>query len=193
MFLTTHLLININRYQTGETIVRVASRPTSDAVDDVEMPFIELTICASYDDAYNDDILNQYGMNKGKYRRSGHYTPTNNYTGDMNLREVFNSISYDVEEMLYQVRFVTNSPLSNTRQSVFRVDFRKDLANVTKNANIHTVYWANFGRCYSLRPKDHVLKETIISVLIWSRMSIYVYFGYPGQFMYKTKSKVLIL
>ena len=161
------------------------------------MPFIDLTICASYDDAYNDEVLKKYGMKKGKYRRSGHYAPTNGKDDNINLREVFNSVSYEPHEILDKIEFNTK----DRTKTNFAVDFTGDSSNITENgetrtvyenAVMHTVYWANFGRCYVFRPRDHVLKAAILGANVWAKMSIYVYFGYPGQFMFNTKEKVFI-
>ena len=159
---------------------------TSDGVGNIDMPFLELTICPTYQSAYNDTRLEEYGMEKGKYRREGKYFPTYNNDG-LDLREVFNSITYDVEEILVKMKISTldrNNPK-------FKIDFEG--TNTTDHIHIGTKYSDTFGRCYSIHPKDHVIELGVTKIDIVARLDIYIYFGYPGQFMYNTKTKVMTI
>ena len=175
---------NITRYQTKETIVREQLLSTAKAVGDSDTPFLDLVICPSYGAAYKDDMLNHYGINKQKYRTKGHFTP-NNKSENIDPRKVFNSITHDVTELLHSVKIY---PLD--RHVKFTTDF--DELNHTQYIKITTKYWHNYGRCFSIQPKDHVLKTGVTIIDIIARMNVYVYFGYPGQFMYNTKTKVII-
>ena len=129
-------------------------------------------------------------MNKQKYRGAGGvYAPKNNTPGN-DLRAVFNSITYDVDEMLSRIKFTTvvRPTPSNSGQS-FNIDF--DGPNITEHIHITTKYWRTYGRCYSIQPKDHVIELGIIRLEIVAHLNIYIYFGHPGQFMHTgTVSKV---
>ena len=59
-----------------------------------------------------------------------------------------------------------------------------------KHIKITTKHSPTYGKCYSIRPRTHVLKYGILVVDIVARMDIMIYLGYPGQFMYNTKTKV---
>ena len=122
-------------------------------------------------------------MDKDKYRGKGHYSP-NNYTLKTNLRTVFNSITFSVKDLLHYIEIFT----LDKKKKLFRVKF--DAPNTTEHIDVITKYHYNLGRCYSIRPKNHVIMLGVTSVDIVGRMGIYVYFGYPGQFMYNTKTKV---
>ena len=104
----------------------------------------------------------------------------------MDLRRVFNSITYEIKELLHRVRIDTLDK-ENRR---FTVEF--DGSNSTEHIEIITKYWDSYGRCYSIRPRHHVLKLGVTGIEIVGRVEIWVHFGYPGQFMYNTKTKVII-
>ena len=142
-----------------------------------------MTICPDYFSAYKTDALNAYGINKKEYRSKGVYSPSNN-TKDTTLRDIFKSVTYDIDEILFGIALFT----SNKQKTRFEIDF--DGQNFTEHIEITTKYWGTYGRCFSLHPKDHVLKLGVHQIEIVARMGIYIYFGYPGQFMYNTKTKV---
>ena len=126
-------------------------------------------------------------MEKGKYRKHGVFF---NQKGDQknDLQSIFNSITYNVDEIVSSIVFFT---VSLDKPQV-RVQFES--ANFSEELEIKTKYWDILGRCYSVQPKDHIIKLGIRSLEILTRMEVYIYFGYPGQFMHPdTKSKVLIL
>ena len=151
---------------------------------DIDAPFIDLTICPAYLSAYKDDVLNAYGMDKKEYRKKGVYSPSNNTQGT-DLRAIFKSVTYDIDEILFRAVIKT----TNRQKARFDIDF--DGPNFTEHIDITTKYWDSFGRCFSMHPKDHVLKLGVRLVDFVARMDVYIYFGHPGQFLHSnTKSKV---
>ena len=61
------------------------------------------------------------------------------------------------------------------------VNFSND--NFDEFLTITTKYSDTFGRCYSIVPKNQVLKLGIYSMVFETRMDIYLYFGHQGQFL----------
>ena len=59
-----------------------------------------------------------------------------------------------------------------------------------ESINVLTKYSNNLGRCFSVRPKPEVVKKGILSVALTSYTDTYIYIGYPGQFMYNTRTRV---
>ena len=174
------------RYLSKETIVREHVQHTADVVKNSNLQFLELTICPGYRYAYKDDVLKSYGMEKWRLRRGGLYAPQN-YSEGMDLRKVFNSVTYEIEELLLYIKIYT----LDREKSQITIDFQG--LNTTRHLKIVTKYKYTYGKCYSIQPRDHVVQLAIVKVDILARYGIYVYFGYPGQFMYNTKSKVLTL
>ena len=171
---------------TKGTVVRESVHSTSAAVGDINTPFIDLTICPTYYSAYKDDVLKVYGIDKKAYQRKGVYSPSNN-NKDTDLRAIFNAITYDIDEVLSRIVIRTNS--NTSQQTKFTIDFEG--SNFTEHIAITTKYWPVYGRCFSINPKDHVLKKGVINIDLMARIDIYIYFGHPGQFTYKsTTSKV---
>ena len=167
-------------------MVRERVISTKEATEDIDAAFIDLTICPDYHFAYKNDALLSYGLNKNQYRGQAAYSPKRihgeNFT---NLESVFHSVTYSIDEILHRIVIST----SNKDDPHFNIDFNS--SNFTEYIDIQTKYWPTYGRCYSIHPKDDVLKLGVWGVDIISRINIYIYFGYPGQFMYPTsKSKV---
>ena len=158
---------------------------TAEASGDEDTPFIDLIVCPSYAAAYKDGVLETHGMDKGKYRSKGYYTSQNHSDGE-NLRRIFDSITYDQGELLHKVQIGT----LDKEKAWFVVDFSQ--SNIDQHIEITTKYWGTYGKCYSIQPKDHILKLGVKVIDIVAQMDIYVYFGYPGQFMFYTKTKVNI-
>jgi hypothetical protein len=125
-------------------------------------------------------------MEKESYRREGKYSPTYN-NEELDLREIFYSIKYDVDEILIHIKIST----LDRKNSKFKIDFEG--TNTTDHIHVDTTYSDTFGRCYSIHPKDHVIALGVTKIDIVARMDIYIYFGYPGQFMYNTKTKVITM
>ena len=167
----------------GKTVVIESEQLTEEAVKDTEVPFLELTICPTYHSAYKDDILAIYGISKSGYRYGGQYSPSINKT-NVDLRSIFEEITYDARELLYRIKFFVNDNV----EYKFVIDFEK--TETLPHLHITTKYWPNFGRCYGVRPKDHIVKKGIARISITARKDIYIYFGHPGQFLYSTRIKV---
>ena len=106
----------------------------------------------------------------------------------MDLQEVFNNITQSVNELLYRIKFTTMD-----RQQRSFIESFDELQMATKYVDIITKHQNSLGRCYSVRPKSQVYRLGILRVEITARMDVYVYMGYPGQFMYNTKTKVISL
>ena len=175
----------MNRYQSNETIVRERIQSSSEcSSENTNTPFIELTVCPTYGAAYNDDALTHYGMEKGKYRSKGSFAPIN-YNETTDLRKVFNSVTYDIDEILFGI-YINTLSRNNSKISI---DF--DGSNQSDYIVVTTKYKPNLGRCYAIHPSDHVVQLEVVGIDIVAKMNIYVYFGHPGQFMHQTKTKVI--
>lgn len=174
------------RYKTKETIVREQIRSSSDGAFDDNLPFIDFIICPAYQYAYKDDLLKKYGLDVGKYRNDGHFSPTTNQSTSLDLESVFKEITYEPNEILREIKITTK----DRKQRTFLESFSK-MKNETEHVQLLTKYQNNLGRCYSIRPKDHVMSLEIIKIDITSTMDVYVYIGFPGQFMYNTKERVI--
>ena len=159
---------------------------TSDGLNtEIPIPFLEFTICPTFQSAYNEEAMNNYGMDKEDYRWGGVYSPSNNKTSHKGLNEIFDDITFDIEELLQSIKIST---LDRT-YSKFEINFKKSNVSVT-DIVITTKYWDTFGRCFGFRPSDHVHRLGVTKVDLIARRDIYIYFGHPGQFMYNTKTKV---
>ena len=76
---------------------------TSETASEVEIPFIEFTVCPSYDSAYISDAFEYYGLDKVKYRDKGTFYPTKN-GNNSDLRLLFGSVTYDVHEIIMKIK-----------------------------------------------------------------------------------------
>ena len=174
------------RFLTKDTVVRERVQATAESAGDIDTPFVELTICPTYDAGYKGDTLNAYGMDKEEYRYKAIYSPGNN-THDIDLVSIYKSVTHDIEEMLVSIKVYTTN--EKTGQRSFDIKF--DQPNFMEHIDITTKYHPYLGRCFSIHLKDHVLKLGINAVTIVARIDVLVYFGHPGQFMNpNTKSKV---
>ena len=172
-----------------ESIIREQVRPTSDSAEDMDMPFIDLIICPSFDVSYKKENLEKYGIDRSNYTYNGDFTPTKNLKENLTLREIFDSISFEVEDILYSVTIFT----LDRENSMFTLNFNGSNTYENEIAEVGTKYWNSYGRCYSIRPKKKIIEYGVKIIDFVARMNIYVYFGYPGQFMYNTKVKVNLL
>ena len=129
-------------------------------------------------------MLRKYGINSNKYR-IGDFSPTNARDAKLNLREVFNNITRSVYELLSRVEFTTLDRNNRT----FVEEFTDSNDNI-ENIDVITKYTNTLGRCYSIRPRAHIVRMGILRVDILARSDVYIYLGYPGQFMYNTKARV---
>jgi hypothetical protein len=168
-------------------MVRERVESTKDTINDIDASFIDVTICPSYHSAYKEETLKSYGLSKEEYRKNAIYSPKHNSTNVTNLQNIFESVTYDITELLLRV-IVTTSNKNNPR---FNIEFSND--KFTEYLEITTKYWPTYGRCYSVHPKNHVLKFGVWGIDIVARVNLFIYFGYPGQFMYpNSKAKVII-
>ena len=134
-----------------------------------------MIVCPGFFAAYNLQSLDIYGLSKEEYKHSGKYSPFENGNGT-NLREVFNEVSHDVDDIIKGIRIKT----LDKQNPYFDIDFSE--SNFEENINIATKFWNTFGRCYSIIPKAEVLKHGVYNIIIETFMDVYVYFGHPGQF-----------
>ena len=111
--------------------------------------------------------------------------PTKSYNFSKGLRSVFNDVTYEVHEILKQIR-ISTSDLEND----WIVETLNNSSKYLNNIIIVTKYQRNLGRCYSIRPQQNVIKLGILSIDFVAQIPFYVYLGYPGQFNYNTKTKV---
>ena len=130
--------------------------------------------------------MKKFGLNKEDYRRKGSWTPTTNFSPSTDLRQVYNDITYEAHEILHQISFHTTDRQNHTVTQEFTA-----ASNDSDLLQVVTKYQgSNLGRRYSIRPKDSVLGRGIFAVDFVARLGIHVYLGYPGQFMYMSKTKV---
>ena len=172
------------RYRTKESAVKQLIRQTSEGAIDDSLPFIDLIICPEYEKAFKDEMLRKYSIDPIRYRL-GDFSPTNARYKNFNLNEVFNNITRSVSELLYWVKFTTLDLNNRT--------FVEDFTNANEhmeNFEVITKYTDTLGRCYSIRPRAHIVRMGIVKIDILARTDVYVYLGYPGQFMYNTKARV---
>ena len=129
-------------------------------------------------------MLSKYQLSKSQYRREAMYAPMNG-NNTLDLTTVFNLVTHELEDILHSME------ISTSDREKFKYTIYFDGSNTTKELiEYKTVYSDTFGRCYSLRPRHHIRALGVTKIDIEARMSIYIYFGYPGQFMYNTKTKV---
>ena len=132
--------------------------------------------------------MREFGLTKTGYRLEGKFSPTTIRNSTMNLRNVFDLVTYDVNEILHNVVIFT----LDSKESEFVEDFNdRSKKNGSSHIDITPKYHNNLGKCFSIRPKSHIIKLGVVSIDFVARLGIYVYFGHPGQYMYNTKTKVL--
>ena len=167
-----------------ETSVTESVKHTRDTENTDSVPFIDFTVCPAYESAYKEDVLQVYGLNRDEYRGKGVFHSKKDDTA-IDARTLFVTATHNVEEIIYKMTMKTLSYDFPT----YEIDFSK--SGFENNISITTKFYHHFGRCYSIHPKGDVLKFGVTSINFITKINIYVYFGYPGQFMYSnTKSKV---
>ena len=171
MTLTVHNF----RYIKGDSAIAIKEFTKHNAHESDDIPFLDLIVCPGYFAAYNPQSLDNYGLRKEEYKHFGKYSPSKNGNGT-NLREVFNEVSHDVDDIVKGIRIKT----LDKQRPYFDIDFSK--GNFEENIDIATKFWNTFGRCYSIIPKVEVLKHGVYNIIIETFMDVYVYFGHPGQF-----------
>lgn len=147
-------------------------------------PFVDFVVCPSYQVAYKKDVMEYYGLDRQNYVRGKTFYPAKHGTG-VDPRQLFNTITYNISELFSEIVVRT----LNKDEPKITIDFSSK--NFTNWVIIETKYLEALGRCYSIHLSDEIIQFGIISVAIQTKVDIYVYFGYPGQFMHvNTKSKV---
>ena len=159
-----------------DTAVTIREYASYNIPPDENIPFIDLIVCPEYFAAYNSEKLEHYGMDKEQYKFMGNFYPKKNGNGT-DPRKVFYEVTHDVEDIFDRMRIKTLSK----KTPEIHIDFNKE--NFLEHINITTKFWNNFGRCYSIIPKNNVQKLGIVDIIFETKMSIYVYFGHPGQIL----------
>ena len=159
-----------------DTAVTIREYATYNLPSDENIPFIDLIICPEYFEAYNSEKLNYYGIEREQYQFMGHFAPKKNKNGT-DPRTIFYEVTHDVEDIIDRMRIKT----LDKKSSKIHINFNE--GNFLQHINITTKFWNNFGRCYSIIPKRSVQKLGIVDIIFEAKMSIYVYFGHPGQFL----------
>ena len=166
------------RYLTKETMIREKILPTTDAATNVAAAFVDLSICPAYVVAYKDAALKKYGLDGYMYRSKGVYVNlTSNKFEDPHV--IYDSITHDVDEIISSMTFKT---ANRTTYNKVKIEFNK--THLYDDIRVTTAYTAFFGKCYSIRPKVHLLSQGIQAIDIVTHNDAYVYFGHPGQLMH---------
>ena len=158
-----------------DTAITIREYATYNAPDE-NIPFIDLVICPEYFEAYNLEKLNYYGIMREQYQFMGHFAPKKNRNGT-DPRTLFNEVTHNVEDIINRMRIKT----LDKKNTEIHINFNEGI--FLQHINITTKFWNNFGRCYSVIPKSNVQKLGIVDIIFEAKMSIYVYFGHPGQFL----------
>ena len=133
-------------------------------------------VCPNFFAAYNDEMIDFYGLSKSTYRGKGMWSPEKNENGT-DLRKVFEDVTHDIDEIFVNIRIKT----LNKEMTYVDVDFMMD--NYNKFLIITTIYSDTFGRCFSIIPTKEVQQLGIQSVIFETIMDVYVYFNHQGQFL----------
>ena len=173
-------------------MIRERIQPTERSDEDNDTPFIGLTVCPAYNSAYKEDVLEEYGLTKKEYRNSGDYLPKDrkryNDTWENPGTEIFNQVTHGISDILRELVIQTR----NVNTSRFILNFNG--GDDSEYVDVVTKHWPSFGRCYSIIPKKCIVEQGITRIVAKARISIYIYLGYPGQFMHSnSKTKVSIL
>ena len=163
--------------ETAITIKEYATYKLSPTeTSDEDIPFIDLIVCPEYFAAYNKDKFDYYGIGKESYKFMGKYYPTKN-SNDTDPRKIFYEVTHNVEEIFDRIRIKT----LDKKNPLLHIDFSE--GNYNDHLNITTKFWNNFGRCFSIIPKRDIQRRGIVDIIFEAKMSIYVYFGHPGQYL----------
>ena len=157
------------------------------------IPFIDLIICPEFFVAYNENVLEFYGIEKENYRQNGNFYPNKNGK-NIDPRNLFTIASLGIEEILIGIQIKT----LNKENPYIDIEFNQN-KSYSNHLYITTKFWNTFGRCYSITPSDKVRQLGVVSMIFEGRMDFYVYFGHPGQFLSANRnqkvfrSKIIIL
>ena len=133
-------------------------------------------VCPNFFAAYNDEMIDFYGLSKSTYRGKGMWSPEKNGNGT-DLRKVFEDITHDIDKIFVNIRIKT---LNKERRYV---DINFMIGDYNNFLIISTKYSDTFGRCFSIIPSKEVQQLGVQSMIFETRMDVYIYFGHPGQFL----------
>ena len=168
-------IFNFFRFFAGETAITIKEFVKHKALSTGdELAFVGLMVCPNFFAAYNDEMIDFYGLSKTKYRYQAMWSPEKNGT---ELRKVFEDITHDIDEIFVNIRIKT----LNKEKRYVDVNFMLD--NYNNFLIISTKYSETFGRCFSVIPSKEVQQLGVQSMIFETRMDVYVYFGHPGQFL----------
>ena len=165
-----------DRYFHYDTTAILSVRPTGDAA------FLSFTICPDYDAAYKLEKLESYNIDRRKYQRG-----TYNHTGpEKNPRELFEEVTYKLEEM---IKGVAVSTWDGRNSSIaIPVDGTLDPKMARWVPKVHILY----GYCYSLEIFPALSAFGISAIGIDTFIDTFIMLHHSGQFLdYNTKSKVV--
>jgi hypothetical protein len=132
--------------------------------------------------AYKKNALEYYGLDVQNYVRGKTFYSAKD-GADVDPRQLFNNITYNISEIFSKIVVRT----LNQKEPKITIDLSSK--NFSDRLIIVTKYYAIFGRCYCIQLSDEIIQFGIISIAIQTKVNIYVYFGYPGQFMHVKHNK----
>ena len=68
--------------------------------DNKDVPFMEFTICPAHRVAYKKEFHEKYGLDRAAYQHDGIYVNQTNAGKWDDLRNIFDTTTYDVDEIL---------------------------------------------------------------------------------------------
>jgi len=168
-----------------DTAITIKEHASYDVNSEEKIPFVDLIICPEYFAAYNESVMEHYGILKEDYRRNGNFYPSKN-NEEIDPRDLFNKVSHGIDDLLNGIQIKTlnkNKPY---------IDIVFNHKNSSTHLNITTKFWNTFGRCFSIRPSDKIRQLGVVSMIIEGKMDFYVYFGHPGQFLSANRNQKVL-
>ena len=170
------------RFSEASTSTKTSVKTTSENI----APFIDFVVCPSYQMAYKTDIMEYYGLIREEYVKGSSFYPKQHSSGT-DPRQLFDSITYKASEIFSKIVVHT----LDINEPKITIDLSE--GNTSERLTMKTKYTATFGRCYSVELSEKIIHYGIIDIAFETKIDIYVYFGYPGQFMHvDTKAKVKV-
>lgn len=162
LILVTQALMALQRhlkheYKTGIEIVPLH-----------EVNFLAFTVCPSFEAAYKRKVLENYGTSVSRYRK-GYYFIQNT---SKSPNEVFQEVTFGLDEIVKSVTIERNIGKSIT----------VTLLNEETRWSWIELVDITFGKCYSLHLEPGVVTLGINNIAFETKLDVYVYLHYPGQF-----------
>ena len=182
LFFIIHFVFYLmnSRFNEKSTSTKTHIKPTSDPAT----PFVDFVVCPSYQKAYKQEVIRNFGLEREQYKDGVSFYPLANET-DLDPRSFYDKITHNFSEIFDKIIVRT----LNQKEPKVTIDLSKE--EETERIFIETKHYATFGRCFSIQMPDDIISNGIISIEFIANVDIYVYFGHPGQFMHvDTKSKV---